>query len=299
LLIFLVSLFLFFILTILLSYLCSAPLSVKPGGPSMTSRPIRPPSPPPADDTRIPSPIRPASPPAPNTSPLRRDVPETPSIDLDSNWPSEVFVEPAAPSMGPSAATESLSTPAVSIAIPTSAEKVVISAPSATITPAAPKDAVPTSEASLPADASSKARKTVAAKTSSSQKGLVGSSQPSIADVLRQGAAPTKVPVASAAGTHLALHKSPATAVVDQPVRGKVLTRTASGHSLGALVEYANNWNAADQFEGNPMNQPFQLSDISSRFDHAAKFIVDTNKMNEVITVSLSFKLFLRCYYML
>src|SRR3954466_15973487 len=41
----------------------------------MTSRPIRPPSPPPADDTRVPSPIRPASPLAPNTSPVRPDFP--------------------------------------------------------------------------------------------------------------------------------------------------------------------------------------------------------------------------------
>src|SRR4051812_39786774 len=223
----------------------------------MTSRTIRPPSPPPADDTRIPSPIRPASFPAPNTSPVRRDVPKTASIDLDSNRPSEVFVEPAAPSMGPSAATELPSTPAFSTAIPTSAEKVVIPAPSATLSSAAPKDSVPTSEAPLPADASSKAKKAIAVKTSSSQKGLAGSSQPSIADVLRKGAAPTKVPVTSAAGSQLALHRSPATAVVGPPARGKVLTRTASGHSLGALVEYAYNWNAADQFEGNPMNQPF------------------------------------------
>src|SRR4051812_27584431 len=160
LLVFLVSLFLFFILTFFfLSYFCSAPLSVKPGGPSMTSRPIRPPSPPPADDTRIPSPIRPASPPAPNRSPVRRDVPETASIDLDSNRPSEVFVEPAAPSMGPSAGTEPPSTPAVSTAIPPSAEKLVIPAPSATLSPAAPKDSVPNSEAPLPADAPSKEKK--------------------------------------------------------------------------------------------------------------------------------------------
>jgi len=187
--------------------------------------------------------------------------------------------------MGPSAATEPPSTSAVSTAIPTSAEQVVIPAPSATLSSAVPKDSVPTSEAPLPADAPSKAEKAIAVKTSSSQKGLAGSSQPSIADVLRKGAAP-KVLVTSASGSQLALHKSPATAVIGQPTRGKVLTRTASGNSLGALVEYANNWNAADQFEGNPTNQPFQLSDISGRFDHAAQFIIDTNKMNEVIIFS-------------
>ena len=71
--------------------------------------------------------------------------------------------------------------------------------------------------------------------------------------------------------------------MVTQHVRGKVLTRTESGNSLGSLVEYANNWNAADQLEGNPSNQPFQLSDISSRLHMAAKIVLDSDKMNEVI----------------
>ena len=200
--------------------------------------------------------------------------------------------------MGPSVTIEPPSTPAVSTVVPTLAEKVVAPAPSASLSSAGPKDSVPTSEAQLPADASSKEKSVIAVKTSS-QKGLAGSSQPSIADALRKGAASAKVTVTSATGSQLTLHKSPATAVVGPPARGKVLTRTASGNSLGALVEYANNWNAADQFEGNPTNQPFQLSDISGRFDHAAQFIIDTNKMNEVIIFSLSLKLFFRCYHML
>ena len=72
-------------------------------------------------------------------------------------------------------------------------------------------------------------------------------------------------------------------AVATQHVRGKVLTRMESGNSLGSLVEYANNWNAADQLEGNPSSQPFQLSDISSRLHLAAKIVLDSDNMNEVI----------------
>jgi hypothetical protein len=264
----------------------------------MTSRPIRPPSPPPADDTRVPSPIRPASPPAPDNSPVRRDAPEIFPTDPDPIRPSDVLVEPAAPSMGPSVTIELPSTPAVPTVAPSSAEKIVIPAPSASLTSTDPKGSVPTSEAQLPAGVSSKERRVIAVKTSS-QKSLAGTSQPSIAEALRKGAVSAKGAVTSATGSQLALHKSPATVLVGPPARGKVLTRTASGNSLGALVEFANNWNAADQFEGNPVNQPFQLSDISGRFDQAAQFIIDTNKMNAVIVLSPGLKLFSTCYHTL
>src|SRR3954464_12359412 len=249
----------------------------------MTSRMTRQPSPPPTEDTRIPSPARDASPPAPNRTSPRHDAPEIPPVDVDSTRPTDISTEPATFSVNPNVSTEPFSAAAVSIVTPSPAEDVHISAPSATVTPLAPKDAAPIAEVSAPTDASSKTRKVVVIKASSSQKGLAGSSQPSIADVLRKGAASAKASVAPAASTQLALHKSPAAAVVTQHVRGKVLTRTASGNSLGSLVEYANNWNAADQFEGNPGSHLFQLSDISSRLHQGAKIVLESDKMNEVI----------------
>ena len=277
-LVFLVSLFLFFILTpFFLSYFRSAPLSVKPGGPSMTSRPIRQPSPPPVEDTRIPSPARATSPPAPHMSPPRHDAPDT--------RVSEISTEPVAPPLNPSISTEPLSTSVAPTVTPAAAVVDNTPAPSAPVLPPASKGTVPTAEVSASVGAST-IRKAAPTKTSTSQKGLAGSSQPSIADVLCKGTAPTKASVTSAANTQLALHTSPAAAVVTQHVRGKVLTRTASGNSLGSLVEYAHNWNAADQLEGNRNSQPFQLSDISSRLDQAAKIILDSNKMNEVIATS-------------
>jgi len=211
-------------------------------------------------------------------SPPRHDAPD---IRV-----SEISTEPVAPPLNPSISTEPLSISVAPTVTPAVAVVVNTPAPSAPVIPPASKGTVPIAEVSASAGASCTVRKTVATKASTSQKGLAGSSQPSIADVLRKGIAPAKASTTPAAGTQLALHTSPAASVITQHVRGKVLTRTASGNNLGSLVEYAHNWNAADQLEGNPNSQPFQLSDISSRLDQAAKIILDSNKMNEVIATS-------------
>lgn len=171
---------------------------------------------------------------------------------------------------------------AVPASAQTSAEVTTNSAPLETVIPPAAKDVAPSLEVVAPAEVPAKSKKVIATKPLPSQKGQSRSSQPSIADMLCKGDSTAKPGVSLASDTQLVLHKSRVATTVTQQARGKVMTHTESGNSLSSLVEYANNWNAADQLEGNPSSQPFQLSDISSRLHMAAKIVLESDKMNKV-----------------